>query len=59
MKSYSKRQARQYLIDHGLSYNLTKPLWKQLLASGRLFPDVGHKYSSSLLDNYIAEVKPR
>lgn len=59
MKGYTKRQARQYLIDHGLSYKLTKPLWKQLLVTGRLFPDVGNKYSSSLLDMYIAEVKPR
>lgn len=59
MRYYAKRQARKYLITHGLSYDLTNSLWKQLLKTGRLFPDKGNKYSAELLDLYIAEVKPR
>lgn len=59
MQAYSSRGARKYLIQQGLHFKLTRALWEHTLKSGRLYPDVGHKYSQALLDEYRAEVKPR
>lgn len=55
MKYYSKNQARKYLIRLGLHFNLNRKLWKEVLDSGRLFPEKRGKYSQAQLYQYYLD----
>ena len=59
-KSFSKKQARKYLINKGLHFDLNKKLFNDLLESGRLVSDRPFgRFSQYNLDRYYYETKPR
>ena len=59
-KSFSKKQARKYLVNKGLHFDLNKKLFNDLLGSGRLVCDKPFgRFSQYNLDRYYYETKPR